>query len=113
MSYLEQARRILAELPAEGAEPGVLERADHACLEDGEVHETREDLVAVRLYSRLLERELWLCRDERAAAEIATEHLGVPTLTFAEVPRLRGKPIELLRAVLDAKAEFPGAETRT
>ena len=34
---------------------------------------------------------------------------GVPCLTFAEVPLLRGKPVELLRAIVETKAVFRGA----
>ncbi len=93
----------LAEL---GASAGTSEVAN------GPVLDVRADLVAVLLYSRLLGRELWLCRDDRAAAEIAAECPGVPVLTFAEVPHLRGKPPELLHAVLDAKAEFPASVLR-
>ena len=103
MSYLDLAKRAHAEL---GSDSG-------ACaLEEGLVLEARQDLVAVLLYSELLERELWLCRDERAAAEIAIEFPTVPVLTFAEVPHLRGKPPELLHALLDAKVEFPDARLR-
>ena len=109
MSYLEQARRILAELPEESPEPGVLEHVDHDCLDDGPVLEARHDLVAVRLHSKLLQRELWIYRDARAAEEIAAEFPGMPALTFDEIPHLRGKPPELLDAILNAKAEFRGA----
>ncbi len=78
-------------------------------LEAAPVLEARSEQVAWLLYSKLLERDLWLCCDDQAAAEIAAEGTGVPVLTFDEVPLLRGKPVELLRAVLDAKAEFVGA----
>ena len=81
-------------------------------LADGPVLDVRADLVAVLLYSKLLDREVWLCRDERAAGEIAAEHPDVPTFTFSEISHLRGKPPELLNAILNAKIVFPGADSR-
>jgi hypothetical protein len=78
-------------------------------LEDGPVLEVRHALVAVRLHSRLLDRELWLARDDRTRDELAAENPGEPVLTFREAPHLRGKPVELLRAVLEVKAEFEDA----
>ncbi len=78
-------------------------------LEQGDVLEARQDWIAVRLHSRLLDCDLWLCRDQRAAEELSTEFPGVPVLTFAEIPLLAGKPKEVLRAMLDVKAEFPDA----
>jgi hypothetical protein len=78
-------------------------------LDDGDIVEARQDWIAVRLWSRLLNRELWLARDDRTAEELSAEFPGVPILTLAEVPALKGKPKELLRAILDAKSEFPDA----
>jgi hypothetical protein len=78
-------------------------------LTDGLILDERTDAVAWRLYSRLLDRELWLARDERTRREIEAEHPGVPVLTFAEIPALRREPPELLAAILATKAEFAGA----
>ena len=78
-------------------------------LEHGDVLEARQDWIAVRLYSKLLDRDLWLCRDQRAADELSAEFPRVPVLTFDEVPLLAGKTKEQLRAMLDVKAEFPDA----
>jgi len=65
-----------------------------------------------RLYSRLAERDLWLARDERTRLELERDFPGMPVLTFAEIPALRGKAPELLRAILATKATFPGARVR-
>ena len=81
-------------------------------LADGEIREAREDLVAVRLYSRLIDRELWLARDRVVAAELAAEFPKMAVLTFDEVPLLRGKPRETLLAIIECKSVFPDAELR-
>ena len=78
-------------------------------VEDGPLLEVRRDLVAVRLHSRRLNRDLWLCCDESASRELAAEFPGVPVLTFQEAARLRGKSTEVLTALLDVKAEFDDA----
>jgi hypothetical protein len=59
-------------------------------------------LAAVRLRSAF--GDVWIVRDEDVAAELAAEEPGVPILTFAEVPQLRGKSREMLRALLNARA---------
>ncbi len=105
---LRESRDELAKPDPPGELPGTSED-----LVDGPVLDVRADLVAVLLYSKLLGRELWLCRDDRAAAEIAAECPDVPVLTFAEVPHLRGKPPELLHALLNAKSEFPRSRLRS
>ena len=76
------------------------------------VTEAHTETTAYRLYSKLLERDLWLCRDRRAAVELLAEFPGTPVLTFAEVPLLKGKSKDALRAILDTKAEFPEARLR-
>ena len=91
------------------------DRHDLSCgldLDAALVLEARQEWIAVRLYSRRLDRELWLARDKRTAAELRTQLPGlpdVPVLTFAEVPRLAGKPTERLQAILDVLAKFPDA----
>jgi hypothetical protein len=65
--------------------------------------------VGCRLYSALLDQEVWLASDEGMAAELEADSSGIPVLTFAEVPHLEGKPAELLRAVLGVKAIFRDA----
>ncbi len=91
------------------AELAPAQHDDPLGIEDQEPKELRVEPTAYLLYSRLLEREVWLCRDDQAAGEIAAEFPGVPVLTFAEVPLLQGKPVELLRAIVATKACFPGA----
>ena len=76
---------------------------------DGPVLAERLEPVAWRLHSRLLNRELWLVRDERTADDLAAEFPGVPVLRLDEVPILCGKPPELVRAIVETKAQFPGA----
>ena len=70
----------------------------------------RRALVAVRLYSHLLDQEVWLARDEQIAAGLEAEFRDIPVLTFAEVPYLQDKPRELLRALLEVKVTFPRAK---
>ena len=82
-------------------------------IDGGKVLDFRQEPTAYLLYSRLLERELWIARDDRAAKEIAAEFPGVPVLTFAEVAPLKGKSVEWLQAVLDVKSAFAGARLRT
>ncbi len=83
-----------------------------SALDDGDLLDVRRDLLGVRLHSRLLDRELWLARDERAAAKLTAEFPRMPVLTFAEVRHLEGKPTELLQAILDTKTVFPDARLR-
>ena len=101
MSYLELAKRAMAR---GGAEDGSAELD-----RDDTVLEARQEFVAVRLYSRLLGRELWLARDDETARELSVEFPEIPVMTFAEVPVLAEKPPELLQAILDSKVAFPGA----
>lgn len=99
-----QLRSHKAEVVAE------LRRRESPDLDEGEVLEQKTEPVAWRIWSRTLERELWLARDRRARDEIAAEFPGVPVLLLAEIPLLRGKLPEVLRAIAEAKAAFPDAE---
>lgn len=102
---------MLADLRARKSEIATeLRRRESPDLADGEVLEELREPVAWKLYSRLLGRELWLCRDPRVRDEIAAQHAGVPVLLLSEVPKLRGKPAEVLRAIMETKATFPDAE---
>jgi hypothetical protein len=69
----------------------------------------RQEPVAWRVYSRLLDCELWLARDERVRDELVAEDTTLPVLLLAEVPNLAGKAPALLRALLRTKCAFPGA----
>ena len=94
--------------------PELLEelRLEDASIEDGGILETREDLVAVRVQSRLLGRQVWLARDEQTALELHAEMpraLRLPVLLFDELPLLRGKSQTMLNVLLDAKAVFSGS----
>ena len=109
---------LLARLTARKAEllealrrtcPGGSDAAKPVDLAAGTLLAERQEPVAWRLYSRLLDRQLWLARDPGTAAELAAEFPGMAVLTIAEVSQLAGKPPELLRAVLDTKAAFPEA----
>ena len=107
LALLREIRRRKGILPSPApAEPDEIEAGD---VSAGEILEERTDAVAWRLYSRLLDRELWLARDDRTRGEIEAEYPGVPVVTLAEIPALRGKAPELLAAILDAKAELRGA----
>ena len=117
-AFLRRLRERRDEL-AKPDPPGELPRTSED-LVDGPVLDVRADLVAFLLYCPRLDREVWFARDDRAAAELIaklTADAGpddptVPVLTFAEVPHLRGKPPELLNAILNVKAEYPGADSR-
>lgn len=76
---------------------------------DGPTLEVREPLGAVLLHSRLLDRDVWLARDECTRAELQAEDPETPVLLFREVPLLRGKPPALLNSLLDAKVVFRDA----
>ena len=69
------------------------------------VLEERQEPIAWRLYSRVLSRELWVCRDQRTAAEIWAE-TALPTLTVGEWLKLERLSLEVLEAVLRARASF-------
>ena len=73
--------------------------------------EPQEDVGAVFLYSRSLDRELWLARDEQVAAELAAEfpEEEFPVLLLEDVPLLRGKSPQMIKAILDVAAVFPGS----
>ena len=99
----------LLELLQSGAErPDLAEGNDLAA--NAEILETREALIAVRIRSRSLDREVWLARNERAAAELQAEMAPgheLPVLLFEEIPLLKGKSQAMCRAILDTKAVFP------
>ena len=67
--------------------------------------DTKTDAIGWRLYSRALERELWLARDQRAAEELWAE-TKIPTLTLEEWPLLDGQQLDVVRVVLDVRSKF-------
>ena len=73
--------------------------------------EAHEEFGAVFLYSRSLDRELWLARDEQVASELGAElpEEEIPVLLLEDIPLLRGKSPEMLQALLDFTAGFPGS----
>ena len=82
-------------------------------LESASIVETRESLVAVRIRSRSLGRDLWLARDARTARELCQDETAserLPILLYDEIPKLRGKSSRMLNALLDTKQVFPGAQ---
>ena len=89
--------------------PELLEllKAAQIAPDEGQILEARSDLAAVRISSPEF-GEVWLARDDRVAAELNAEGADLPVLTFAEIPKLRGKSPEMLRAVLECRRAFPG-----
>jgi len=70
---------------------------------------TSPEPAAWLLYSHRLGLELWLVRDAAALELIRDELAGRPVVMADELPALRRLDTDALRAVLDAKATFPGA----
>jgi hypothetical protein len=66
---------------------------------------------AWRLYSRRLDRELWVARDGEAAARLDRDGArgGLPVLLAADLERLRDVDDQRLGDLLDLLAVFPGA----
>jgi hypothetical protein len=69
------------------------------------------DVVAWRLYSRRLDRELWVARDAAAAVGLDAHgaRVGLPVVLADDLERLRDFDDQRLRDVLEALAVFPGA----
>jgi hypothetical protein len=69
------------------------------------------DPVAWRLYSRRLERELWLARDTEAAAALDTDgaRAGLPVVLADDLEHLRDVDDRRLNDLLDVLVHFPGA----
>ena len=67
---------------------------------------------AWRLYSRRLDRELWLARDTEAAAALDADgaRAGLPVVLADDLARLRDFDDQHLRDLLEALAVFPGAK---
>ncbi len=74
------------------------------------ISEAPQGLRAVLIRSRPLGREVWLARNERAAADLRAEMDPcdeLPVLLFEEIPLLKGKSLAMCKAILDTKAVFP------
>ena len=66
---------------------------------------------AWRLYSRRLDRELWLARDTEAAAALDADgaRAGLPVVLADDLEHLRDFDDQRLRDLLEALTVFPGA----
>ena len=66
---------------------------------------------AWRLYSRRLDRELWLARDTEAAAALDADgaRAGLPVVLADDLERLRAFDDRRLNDLLDVVTHFPGA----
>jgi hypothetical protein len=69
------------------------------------------DPAAWRLYSRRLDRELWLARDAEAAAALDADGArgGLPVVLADDLERLRDFDDRRLNDLLDVLIHFPGA----
>jgi hypothetical protein len=69
------------------------------------------DPAAWRLYSRRLDRELWLARDAVAAAALEADgaRAGLPVVLADDLERLRELDDRGLNNLLDVLIHFPGA----
>ena len=84
----------------------------HQPLAEELISKAPQGLRAVLIRSRSLVREVWLARNERAAADLRSEMLPgfeLPVLLFEEIPLLKGKSLPMCRALLDTKVVFPGS----
>jgi hypothetical protein len=73
---------------------------------------TSSDLTAWRLYSRRVDRELWVARDAAAAAALDADgaRAGLPVVLADDLARLRDFDDQHLRDLLEALAVFPGTK---
>jgi hypothetical protein len=99
VSFLDLARRLREPEPSRVAGTG---------LEGAPVVEVRERIAAVRVRSPIY-GDVWLALDTQTAAELVAEESGIPVLRQRDVLRLRGQNPEMVRAVLEVIAAFPGA----
>jgi hypothetical protein len=69
------------------------------------------DAAAWRLYSRRLDRELWVARDATAATALDADgaRAGLPVVLADDLERLRNLDDQRLQDLLEALAVFPGA----
>jgi len=69
------------------------------------------DPAAWRLYTRRLDRELWVARDAAAAIALDADgaRSGLPVVLADDLERLRDFDDQRLRHLLDVLAVFPGA----
>jgi len=67
--------------------------------------------AAWRLYSRRLDRDLWVARDAEAATGLDADgaRAGLPLVLADDLERLRNFDDQRLRRLLDVLAMFPGA----
>jgi hypothetical protein len=81
----------------------LLQRED--LIEKADLRAMHAEPTAWRLYSRALGLELWLARDEETAEEVWVQ-TRLPVLLVEEWLRLARHGLELVRAVLNVRAEF-------
>jgi len=69
-----------------------------------------EPPCAWRLWSNRLQRELWICRDAGALAELEGDDArgGLPVVLADDLERLRDLDDAIMHAVLDICAAWPG-----
>jgi hypothetical protein len=69
------------------------------------------DVVAWRLYSHRLDRDLWVARDAVAAAALGADgaRAGLPVVLADDLERLRDFDDHRLKHCLDVLMHFPGA----
>ncbi len=95
--------RLLADTANPATAPGSAEEFTATLAPEGEP-------CAWRVFSRRVDRELWLCRDLAALADLQHDGFdGPPAMLVADVERLRTMNDTMLHRVFDALAVFPGA----
>ena len=105
--------QLVAKLRPHKAELRALLRSAPADVAlDTQPVEARTDVIGWRLWSRALQRELWLARDLRAAEQLWSE-ADLPALLLDEWPLLEGQPLAVITAVLDSRSVFgPSVQIR-
>jgi hypothetical protein len=104
--WLAEHRPDLSRAICDADYAGDVGRLRSAMEEASRVYETRPQAKAVRVYSRVLDAELWLAADEDAAAELNGEPVMLPVLLPAEAEILAGVAQGDARALLEALAKI-------
>jgi hypothetical protein len=66
--------------------------------------------VAVKIYSKILDAELWIVADGRDMEALQREQITDAIYTASELKELKGNAPKHIRSIHNVKREFPGSE---